>query len=359
MEKELTIATRICAAKSTYCWEIRRQYVLVIRDRRTVKSSIVPDPLGEPTPKPQLDLPPLPPGTSTTEQPQPPPVPAPAGDPTILPNSYAGEPDEEGRSSRDYDSDRSQRYGPPYESDDAYYRDRNRYGDRPYDENYDTPVKYSKDDDRYYNYRGQGGYPGAGPYNNDDERYYNSRGRYPNPNPYSNDDDRYYKTNPYNDDRYRDDRYNDDRYRDDRYRDDRYRDDRYRDDRYRDDRYRDDRYGNDGYNRYDDPERKYQAANDRLSRYLAEIDQKSSDECFHNVAAQWNFETNVNEASQLEALTAQQRYSEFQRAIWDRMRFVDRSTIFDDHLYRQVNLMSIIGASALPPDQLDRVMKNF
>lgn len=83
--------------------------------------------LGEPTPKPQLDLPPLPPSSSTA-----PPVPPPE-QPTVLPNSYAGEPDEEPRSSRDYDSDRSQRYGPPYENDDAYYRDRDRYNDRVID----------------------------------------------------------------------------------------------------------------------------------------------------------------------------------------------------------------------------------
>uniref|UniRef100_A0A1B0GNY6 Angiotensin-converting enzyme n=1 Tax=Phlebotomus papatasi TaxID=29031 RepID=A0A1B0GNY6_PHLPP len=282
--------------------------------------------LGEPTPKPQLDLPPLPPSSSTA-----PPVPPPE-QPTVLPNSYAGEPDEEPRSSRDYDSDRSQRYGPPYENDDAYYRDRDRYNDRPY--NYDDRTKYSNDDDRYYRDRNQyDGYPGSGPYNNDDDRYYANRGRNPGSNPYSNDDDRYYKSNPYNDDRYRDDRYRDDRYRDDRYRDDRYRDDRYR---------------------YDDQDRRYQQRSEELARYLAEVDQKSSEECFLNVAAQWNFETNVNEATQLEALTAQQRYSEFQRVVWDRMKFVDRTGVFDDRLLRQVNLMSIIGASALPPDQLDR-----
>lgn len=37
------------------------------------------------------------------------------------------------------------------------------------------------------------------------------------------------------------------------------------------------------------------------------------------------------------------------------MRLVDKSNIFDEKLFRQVNLMSVIGPSALPPDQLDRV----
>lgn len=54
-------------------------------------------------------------------------------------------------------------------------------------------------------------------------------------------------------------------------------------------------------------------------------------------------------------IAAQQRYNDFQRLLWDQMRHIDQSKIFDDKLYRQVRLMSIIGPSALPPDQLDRV----
>lgn len=36
---------------------------------------------------------------------------------------------------------------------------------------------------------------------------------------------------------------------------------------------------------------------------MIEIDQKNSAECTLNVAAQWNFETNVNEVTQLEAVS--------------------------------------------------------
>lgn len=54
-------------------------------------------------------------------------------------------------------------------------------------------------------------------------------------------------------------------------------------------------------------------------------------------------------------LHAQQRYSDFQRLLWLQMRQIDTSFIYDEKLYRQVKLMSIIGPSALPPDQLDRV----
>lgn len=54
-------------------------------------------------------------------------------------------------------------------------------------------------------------------------------------------------------------------------------------------------------------------------------------------------------------LHAQQRYSDFQRLLWLQMRQIDTSFIYDEKLFRQVKLMSIIGPSALPPDQLDRV----
>lgn len=53
-------------------------------------------------------------------------------------------------------------------------------------------------------------------------------------------------------------------------------------------------------------------------------------------------------------LSAQQRYADFQRALWDQMKLIDQSRLFDNNLYRQVRLMSVIGVNALPPDQLDR-----
>lgn len=53
-------------------------------------------------------------------------------------------------------------------------------------------------------------------------------------------------------------------------------------------------------------------------------------------------------------LAAQQRYSDFQRVVWDEMRHIDKNHIVDPTLFRQVTLMSNIGASALVPDQLDR-----
>ncbi len=50
-------------------------------------------------------------------------------------------------------------------------------------------------------------------------------------------------------------------------------------------------------------ERQFRIEDERLRSILAEIDQKSSLECSLNVAAQWNFETNVNEITQVEAVS--------------------------------------------------------
>jgi peptidyl-dipeptidase A len=45
------------------------------------------------------------------------------------------------------------------------------------------------------------------------------------------------------------------------------------------------------------------AETEKLRQLLIEIDKKNSEECSLNVAAQWNFETNVNEATQLDAVS--------------------------------------------------------
>jgi hypothetical protein len=50
-------------------------------------------------------------------------------------------------------------------------------------------------------------------------------------------------------------------------------------------------------------ERKIRIETEKLRQLLAEIETKNSAECSLNVAAQWNFETNVNEVTQIEAVS--------------------------------------------------------
>jgi len=54
-------------------------------------------------------------------------------------------------------------------------------------------------------------------------------------------------------------------------------------------------------------------------------------------------------------LTAQQRYSDYMHSVWEQIKTIDQSSIYDEKLYRQIKLLAAIGPSALPPDQLDRV----
>lgn len=52
-----------------------------------------------------------------------------------------------------------------------------------------------------------------------------------------------------------------------------------------------------------DPNRQHSIETERVRRLLVEIDHKSSQECTANVVAQWNFETNVNEVTQTDAVS--------------------------------------------------------
>ncbi|KAH8393573.1 hypothetical protein KR200_005006 [Drosophila serrata] len=102
-------------------------------------------------------------------------------------------------------------------------------------------------------------------------------------------------------------------------------------------------------------DRRYQQELEKLRNLLVETDQKGSLECTANVAAQWNFETNVNDFTQTEALNAQQRYVEFQRITAEQSKRINKDLIFDRRLYRQLMLQSEVGPNALPLDVLDRV----
>lgn len=94
--------------------------------------------------------------------------------------------------------------------------------------------------------------------------------------------------------------------------------------------------------------------NGDIRQLLQALDLQASQQCTSNVAAQWNFETNVNQVTQLEALNAQQLYSDFQHGVWELFTRVRNTNIPNIQTYRQIRLMSVVGPAALPADQLDR-----
>lgn len=65
----------------------------------------------------------------------------------------------------------------------------------------------------------------------------------------------------------------------------------------------DDLEGNRGFRNNGRGDEFYARESAGVRRFLAEIDTQSSEECTNNVAAQWNFESDVNEVSQLAAVS--------------------------------------------------------
>ncbi|XP_014206622.1 angiotensin-converting enzyme isoform X2 [Copidosoma floridanum] len=91
-----------------------------------------------------------------------------------------------------------------------------------------------------------------------------------------------------------------------------------------------------------------------LANLLAGLDFVGAQRCSDNVAAQWNYETNVNEVTQLQALQAQRLYADFQFQAWLQVSQIDPNSVRDATLRRRLRYLSAVGPAALPPDQLDR-----
>ncbi|KAL6422848.1 hypothetical protein ACFW04_010403 [Cataglyphis niger] len=87
---------------------------------------------------------------------------------------------------------------------------------------------------------------------------------------------------------------------------------------------------------------------------LARLDFLGAERCSANVIAQWAYETNVNEYTQLQALDAQRLYADFQYQAWLLISRIDINSIQDPIIRRRLRYLFIVGPSALPPDQLDR-----
>ncbi|CAL1685998.1 unnamed protein product [Lasius platythorax] len=87
---------------------------------------------------------------------------------------------------------------------------------------------------------------------------------------------------------------------------------------------------------------------------LARLDFLGAERCSANVIAQWAYETNVNEYTQLQALDAQRLYADFQYQAWLQISRIDINSIQDPIIRRRLRYLFVVGPSALPPDQLDR-----
>nr|XP_018914957.1 PREDICTED: angiotensin-converting enzyme-like isoform X1 [Bemisia tabaci]XP_018914958.1 PREDICTED: angiotensin-converting enzyme-like isoform X1 [Bemisia tabaci] len=91
-----------------------------------------------------------------------------------------------------------------------------------------------------------------------------------------------------------------------------------------------------------------------LRRFLHQIDLAASQQCTNNVIAQWDFETNVNEATQVRALESQLAHADFQRKVHELVSQIDEDGVQDQKLRRQLKYLAVVGHAALPRDQLNR-----
>nr|XP_012153313.1 PREDICTED: angiotensin-converting enzyme isoform X1 [Megachile rotundata]XP_012153314.1 PREDICTED: angiotensin-converting enzyme isoform X1 [Megachile rotundata]XP_012153315.1 PREDICTED: angiotensin-converting enzyme isoform X1 [Megachile rotundata]XP_012153316.1 PREDICTED: angiotensin-converting enzyme isoform X1 [Megachile rotundata] len=91
-----------------------------------------------------------------------------------------------------------------------------------------------------------------------------------------------------------------------------------------------------------------------LEDILARLDFLGTERCSANVASQWAYETDVNEYTQLQALESQRIYADFQNQAWFLISRIDRNNVRDPVTRRRLRYLSVVGPSALPPDQLDR-----
>ncbi|CAK9824619.1 Angiotensin-converting enzyme [Anthophora retusa] len=100
--------------------------------------------------------------------------------------------------------------------------------------------------------------------------------------------------------------------------------------------------------------RQFPPTDGELEDILARLDFLGTERCSANVAAQWAYETDVNEYTQLQALEAQRIYADFQNQAWFLISRIDKNNIGDPTIRRRLRYLSVVGPSALPPDQLDR-----
>ncbi|KOX80241.1 Angiotensin-converting enzyme [Melipona quadrifasciata] len=97
----------------------------------------------------------------------------------------------------------------------------------------------------------------------------------------------------------------------------------------------------------------------QLQDILARLDFLGTERCSANVAGQWAYETDVNEYTQLQALEAQRIYADFQNQAWFLISKIDKDNIRDPVIRRRLRYLSVVGPSALPPDQLDRYFQGY
>ncbi|EEB18603.1 Angiotensin-converting enzyme, putative [Pediculus humanus corporis] len=91
-----------------------------------------------------------------------------------------------------------------------------------------------------------------------------------------------------------------------------------------------------------------------LMLLLSNLDNVGSEQCSANVYAQWEYETNVNDITQINALSAQQNHAAFDREISEILKQIQYNKFYNSKLWRELRYLSVVGAAALPIDDYER-----
>ncbi|XP_042877427.1 angiotensin-converting enzyme-like protein Ace3 [Penaeus japonicus] len=88
--------------------------------------------------------------------------------------------------------------------------------------------------------------------------------------------------------------------------------------------------------------------------FLHKQDLSYSQECKRAVTASWNYHTNVTRRNEQELLQAQERFSTWTKQSWDETRRWTsiKAYLQDTGVRRQLKLLSVLGAPALPREDL-------
>ncbi|XP_076067701.1 angiotensin-converting enzyme-like [Oratosquilla oratoria] len=91
-------------------------------------------------------------------------------------------------------------------------------------------------------------------------------------------------------------------------------------------------------------------------KLLESLSERSSAECYQQVVAEWNYESNITKTTKEKKLAASLKYAEWEKQRWEQvMAWKDRwNQLSDPFLKRKFVKMSILGTAALPTAELDK-----
>lgn len=91
--------------------------------------------------------------------------------------------------------------------------------------------------------------------------------------------------------------------------------------------------------------------------FLVAYDREASAMCNNVMNTQWDFNTNITEATKQRMLETQLEYAKFQKDVWQKATSYAWKTFRDPSVRRQFKVLSVLGRAALPEDKLKEIQQ--